>query len=131
MLPHVTGKMRKVGAASVPNRAAMRVSTSWPGGLLEVSGPRILVRLRWVGRVLGALDLSASVPSELREVYLVEALPISGMGLGFRDLQDRDWYFWPMGGDTFARQMLEAIRGCGYSVDDVPRKAKKRWQGVA
>ncbi len=104
------------------------MSATWPLGVLEVDGPRITLRVR-VG--LGAMTLRVAAPGELREVYLLTRLPLSGAGVAFCDNEGRDFYFWSMGGDTIARQVLAPLRQVGYNVHATPRKAEKRWRGVA
>lgn len=123
-----TAELRVVGAVSVPTRSGRRLSATWPLGVLQVDGQRISLRVR---SGFGAVDLAVAAPSELREVYLLKRLLLSGAGVGFRDNEDRDFYFWTMGGDATARRILESLRRRGYDVDDTPRRAPKRWQGVA
>jgi hypothetical protein len=114
--------VRVIGGANVPT-SHMRVDATWPLALLEIAGPRLSLRLRWPGRLFGAKDLSAT-PDELKRIYPVRRLMVSGVG--FTDRNGRDFYFWT----RKSEEVLHLLCRNGYSVTDTVEKPSKVWRGT-
>lgn len=113
---------RIVGGASVPS-AHMRVNATWPLAVLDLVGPRLSLRLRWPGRLLGAERLEATA-ADVQRAYPVRRFMVSGIGL--TDRRGRDFYFWT----SRSHEVLHLLRGAGFSVSDVVEKPSKLWRGI-
>jgi hypothetical protein len=73
--------------------------------------------------LFGAKDLSAT-PDELKRIYPVRRLMVSGVG--FTDRNGHDFYFWT----RKSEEVLHLLRRNGYSVSDTVEKPSKVWRGT-
>jgi hypothetical protein len=112
------------GGANVPSRWIGRVNVTWPLGELLVQPNRLVLKVRAVGWLFGAITLEIE-QDDPSLIFPLEATGTTWPGVGFRSSR-HEFYYWTS--SAASQELLRQFENLGFNVSSQHIRATDAWK---